>query len=86
MCIRDRHEADEYQKIVDAVLAIDEKERDYEAVSQLAVSYTHLDVYKRQIRNCVTAHGGWPARIHAGNASRILTAPDFYTGGGRSIF
>ena len=24
------HEADEYQKIVDAVLAIDEKERDYE--------------------------------------------------------
>ncbi|EDS11972.1 hypothetical protein ANACOL_01350 [Anaerotruncus colihominis DSM 17241] len=38
------------------------------------------------IRNCVTAHGGWPARIHAGNASRILTAPDFYTGGGRSIF
>ena len=25
-------------------------------VSPLAVSYTHLDVYKRQVRNCTTSH------------------------------
>ncbi len=41
------HEADEYQKIVDAVLAIDEKERDYEAVSQLARAYNNLGRYQK---------------------------------------
>ncbi|MEY8440665.1 immunity protein Imm33 domain-containing protein [Anaerotruncus colihominis] len=41
------HEADEYQKIVEAVLAIDEKERDYEAISQLARAYNNLGRYQK---------------------------------------
>ena len=40
------HENDEYQKIVDAILAIPEKERDYELIGQLARALNNLGDYE----------------------------------------
>ena len=48
MCIRDRHDGDERtENAVDRVQA-DVSERADELAAHIPVSYTHLDVYKRQ--------------------------------------
>ncbi|MFD0621314.1 SMI1/KNR4 family protein [Paenibacillus sp. GCM10027629] len=43
------HEEDEQQQIVDLLLAIPEKERDYEAVSRLARAYNNLGLYEEAL-------------------------------------
>ncbi|WP_152395927.1 SMI1/KNR4 family protein [Paenibacillus guangzhouensis] len=43
------HEEDEQQQIVDLLLAIPEKERDYETVSRLARAYNNLGLYEEAL-------------------------------------
>ena len=52
MCIRDRDKADNYAKIIKELEA-KQKARKEEAKRLTAVSYTHLDVYKRQYNNSI---------------------------------
>ena len=42
------HEDDEFQKIVDAILALPEEERDYDLTGQLARALNNLEDYERK--------------------------------------
>ncbi|WP_429844395.1 SMI1/KNR4 family protein [Brevibacillus sp. FIR094] len=43
------HEEDEHQQIVDLLLAVPEKERDYEAISRLGRAYNNLGLYEEAL-------------------------------------
>ena len=45
------HEEDEHQRIVDALLAIPEEERDNETVSRLARVYNNLGLYEEALNH-----------------------------------
>lgn len=45
------HEDDEHQRIVDALLAIPENERDYETISRLARAYNNLELYEEALHH-----------------------------------
>ena len=69
MCIRDRIKADKGQKVNRCF-----KDKELVAVSLIAVSYTHLDVYKRQgsMGRTVTSMGSGAASMDF--ATRSFTA------------
>ena len=56
MCIRDRDMVNDNNDKVDRVMALYKKLMNggliYKSEEAVSVSYTHLDVYKRQIQNC----------------------------------
>lgn len=48
--IKNWHESEEHEEIVEAILGIPEKDRDYEAISMLARAYNNLENYKEAER------------------------------------
>ncbi len=60
------HEDDEFQKIVDAILALPEEERDYDLTGQLARALNNLEDYETAAEVLLT--------VEAGRAARSLVA------------